>query len=378
MARICHLTLLNPATHTRIFAKIARSQHTLGFEVIVVGQDQKNTPYTREGIQVFPIKPFRRLSLQRILSQIRILRIGLKIHADIYTLHTPELILVALFLRWRLDAKIIYDVHEDYAANIRYGNHYPAFARKLLAGMVRFLEKRFIKYTAAISFAENCYEGILAEPGKKRFFLRNKFQFPEHRQPPDLPLPVVPYMLYSGTIAEDWGIFETVSLWEKLNQIQPIHLVVAGFCQNSVLLRKLQKDIDKSGLKDRFQLIGGDKYVEHHQIMYLIQNCAFGAALYRTGVHIRGKIPTKFYEYMAFGKPLVFTDDPFWNELNRQLKLGLSYTDSIDIQSFWDNLKTQIANPEPHRKEDFLWSGEERELRRMLDFVIGTQKSIST
>ncbi|MEZ4772451.1 MAG: glycosyltransferase [Bacteroidia bacterium] len=378
MARICHLTLLNPATHTRIFAKIARSQLALGHEVMVAGQDESPHPYLCQGVTIFPLKPFRRLSPQRILAQIRILRTAVRARAHLYTIHTPELIFVALFLRWFRGAKIIYDVHEDYAANIRYGKHYPAFLKYLLAGGVRFIEKRFVSQTDAISFAEACYAGIFDEPKGKRFFLRNKFQMSVPLADSESLVPPFPYLLYTGTIAEDWGIFETIALWKKMNQVQPINLVVAGHSQDFRVLQKLERMVAESGLENQFTLIGGEKYAAHSVILSLIKNCTFGTALYRMGVHISGKIPTKFYEYMAFGKPLVFTSDPYWNGLNQQMEFGVPYDDVTDISALLEAIAEKIANPEPHRKEDFHWSGEEGELRKMLLFVLENQNSSST
>ena len=96
--RICHLTLLNPATHTRIFEKEAWSQRKAGFEVTVIGQDSSGESYLKEGIRVIPIPQVLGFSLNRILLQFRVLYLALKEPAEFYVFHSPELFLVGFIL----------------------------------------------------------------------------------------------------------------------------------------------------------------------------------------------------------------------------------------------------------------------------------------
>ncbi|MEZ4828957.1 MAG: hypothetical protein R3C61_22125 [Bacteroidia bacterium] len=378
MARICHLTVLNPVTHTRIYGKIAYSQQRLGHDVFVVGQGTASGYVVKDGVNLISFKTFGRLSFRRVEVQIRILRLALKTRAEVYTIHTPELIPVALILKFVRRAKLIYDVHEDYAANIRFGGNYPGVIQSLLASGVRWLEKWVVAQVHAVSFAEDCYGGILAEPEEKRFFLRNKFRMPLIDPEKKVILPPLPFMLYSGTIAPDWGIFETIRLWDEWNTISPLYLVVAGHSQQQEVLKQIGEKVALSRFPDRFLLVGGGQYVEHTAIVQYIQGCTFGTALYHIKPHIQGKIPTRFYEYMAFGKPLVFTADPFWERFNENYRIGVSVSEKTAASVVYTEINTLIANPEPHREEDYLWSGEEGELRRMMDWVLSDQNSSST
>ena len=58
----------------------------------------------------------------------------------------------------------------------------------------------------------------------------------------DLSKPVM--LLYSGTIAEVYGIFEAIELTEKLHKINPnIRLHIIGFCAQNHTLLQLQDQI---------------------------------------------------------------------------------------------------------------------------------------
>ena len=376
MAHICHLTVLNPARHTRIFYKLALSQKALGYQVTIIGQDDRKEPYKIDGIQIIPRKPFHRLSLPRLLSVFSMLIPALKSRADIFTIHTPELLFTAWYLRRVKGANIIYDLHEDYAVNIRHARHYPPWMRALLAKFVRWIEKQMVRHFSAISMAEEVYQGILDEPESKRFFLRNKFTEKAIPQYQEFQLPQGPYMLYTGTIAAEWGIFRTIDLWENLCKIQPIRLVIAGYTPIRKHMEEVRQQIKKTGSENEVKIIGGVNYVPYSQISKLIANCEFGTALYDLTPGVKGKIPTKFYEYMAFGKPLIFTPDMIWEQMNTQMALGIPYQEGDDISTLPEKIQTYHLRPRP-TKEDYHWSGEEDELKIMLEMITNQSRSDS-
>ena len=363
---ICHLTLLNPALHTRIFYKLALSQHKLGYQVSIIGKDTALSPYTTDNIQIIPIPQLkRRFSPKRLRLAIQVLRKALQVRADVYTLHTPELIWVGHFLK-RSGKKIIYDVHEDYGLNIRASHHYPAFIRKLLSTWVRGMEKRAARRFEAVVYSEYCYDNILAVPNEKKFFLPNKYTPQSFPEDPSYEIPDTPYMLYTGTLAPAWGILETLELWRQFNTLQPLWLVIAGHTRDKRFVDLIQEKVDQYKLQHRFILVGGTSYVPYPHIVQLIQSCWFGTGLYHPLPHIVGKIPTKFYEYMAFDKPLVYTREPFWDQFNAQEQLGFSYVAGDDLQLLQSQLSTWKGQHLPHQ---YAWETEESTLMKLMKQV---------
>ena len=135
---ICHLSLLNPAIHSRIFFKMARSQVRAGYRVTIVAQDPAPAPYVREGVQIIPIGVFGRLSWRRIWAVFKIARIAKRLAADIYQVHTVELLSTAQKIKQKLPrTRVIFDMHEDYVANIMHADYYGERSRKPLAQRVQ-------------------------------------------------------------------------------------------------------------------------------------------------------------------------------------------------------------------------------------------------
>lgn len=363
---ICHLTVLNPALHSRIYYKLALSQVKLGYRVTVVGQDTAKNPYVRDGVEIYPIRPFGRLSLRRLFFSLYMSFRAWKIDADIYTIHTPELLGTALLLTLR-GKKLIYDVHEDYRKNVEYGDSYGDRWRSVLAALIRRTERFMSKRLDAISYAEDSYDNILDAPRERVYFLRNKFSTSAIKGKVNVTLPETPYMLYTGTLSGDWGLWKTISLWKTFNTFSPLHLIVAGHTQLSDIVYTLKKEVEDSGLSARFTLIGGEEYVAYADIVYLIRHCLFGTALYKLTPQINGKVPTKFYEYMALGRPLLYTSDPTWNLINRQTPIGVPYTGDKAPEEILAKLSSWHAQLQP---SDYSWDLEEPTLALMLQNVL--------
>lgn len=349
-----------------MFYKLARSQKKLGYQVSVVAQDEKEEAYLQDGINIYPIKPFQRLSIRRILFSLLYLRKIKAIRADVYVLHSPELLLLGLYLKWKNGSKLVYDVHEDYARTSRAAAYYPGRLGEFLARNVRRLEKWAVKKIDAVSYAEEVYDNMLEVAEDKRFFLRNKYMVIRSGQKSELDIPFNRYMLYTGTLAEDWGIFRSLELWEKLNQVEPLNFVMAGVSPHKEIVKQIREQVICSGLSARFCLIGGTEYVPYADIMALIRNCSFGTALYSIKPYIQGKMPTKFYEYMAFDKALIFTPEHKWNAFDEKTKLGFSWEKEDDIERLWENLRKWNANPPRHKAEAYSWEAEEISLGKLL------------
>jgi hypothetical protein len=365
LLKICHLSLLNPALHPRIFYKHALSAVEMGHEVSIVAQSEASEPFVQEGVRIIPLQPFPRLSPQRLQARKEVLQKARAVRADVYIIHTPELLAVAKKLQRQLGAKIIYDVHEDYAHTLRFSTHYPAGIRGLMASWVRRKETQAVQWLSGVFYAERIYDNILGAAPAQKLVLENTFSPRALRQSPSVALPTKPYLLYTGTIAEAWGIWESLDLWEQWNQSEAMHLVVAGHCQLPNLLARIQSRIQQSDIQDRFILIGGADYVPYADIVYLIQNCYAGLGLYHPLPYLIGKIPTKFFEFLAARKPLIFTGERHWQQFNEKNALGIPYSPIPD--TLLPLLHAWYQNPPVHPPENYQW--EKREEPKLKAFL---------
>lgn len=368
MPHICHVSILNPLRHTRVYHKLARSQARMGYRVSVIAQGRGDMQTDDLGIRLLPRREFSRTSWRRWFSNLLMLRVTLRMKADAYVLHTPELLPLGFLLKRILRTKILYDVHEDYAANLRYGAHWSARYRGLLARMVRAFERLAVRYWVdGVCYAEACYDNQLRALPQQKLILENVFVAPQDS--PQLPsLPPQPYLLYSGTIAQANGIFDAIELWRRWQEVEPIHLVVAGHTQHPSLLTTIQTRISRTGFADRFTLIGGNTYVPYADMVALIEGCYAGLSLYQDLPQIRGKMPTKFFEYMACKKPLIFSPQPAWMIRNTSIPFGLPWRLGDDVPPLVAATKQwRDPNLEPRA---YTWAAQESRLAYWISKIL--------
>jgi len=323
---ICHISILNPLLHTRIYYKLALSQRKAGYRVSVIAQGASGVVEGPSGIEMVDIGNFERLSIRRLCAPLWLLIPALKQKANVYVIHTPELLPLAWVLRKIRRAVIFYDMHENYAENLTFGAHWPKPVGKWLAARVRKREIRASRWLAGVTFAERVFIPILPLERKKRFLLENLFSQPVSRQEHMLPvLPPRPYLLYSGTLAAERGLWDTLDLWEQLAGESPYQLVIAGHTHNAELLSQLHERIEKSPFSDRIHLVGGAQFVPYTHMIHLIRHAEAGTALYHPQPQNLGRFPTKLFEYMAAGVPLIFWPQPEWEIRNAETPFGVSW-----------------------------------------------------
>ncbi len=359
---ICHISILNPVTHPRIYAKLGCSQIDLGYRVSIIGREDKKQE--TKNIELYTNPCMHRLSWKRFLiAPFQVLRYTHRIRADIYWIHTPELFWLGWY--WKMKGKrVVYDVHEDYYKTISYAKHYPLWIRKPLAYFWRKLEKWWVKHLDAVVYAEESYDDMLNAGEKKKVLLRNKFSKQHVSVHSTISVPTKPYILYSGTIASEWGIWRTLAFWEKIYPITQWELVVAGFTFSQNLITEIVDYIEVNGLSNQFTLHGGTQMVPYPDIVELIRHCKAGMALYEVNPVIEGKIPTKFYEYMAFDKPLLFTADPFWKAFDEKYHLGVAFDENKELEKVQKELEKWSYK---HEHDDYSWESERQAMRELLD-----------
>ncbi len=363
-----HLTVLNPVRHPRIFYKWAWSQRDWGWQVTIMGQGEPMGEELSDGIRLVKNGVFTRSIVPRLAGMVRIVQWIFAHPHDLVVIHAPELLPLAWWLRVFTRTRVVYDMHEDFYQNLRFGTHHAAHIR-ILAGGWRWLENRLASRLNAVTYAEACYGGSLEIPENRTLVLENKFTQRALQASAPSELPPQPYVLFTGTISPDWGITEALSLWREMHAVRPVHFVLAGYAPLPQVLAEVQAKVEEWKLEKWFTLEGGTSPVTYDRICHLIQGCVAGFALYQPTPQLRGKRPTKFFEYPFFGKPLIFTPLPEWIALNQNTPMGFPRTTGLSPGSLWQLIDGWTPAPEAE-KEDFLWENEEKRLKKVLEQII--------
>ena len=326
-----------------------------------------------------------RLSLGRLAAQGRYWRLlrMLRPAPALVIVHAPELL--PLTLLWQYlgrGQQFIYDIRENYALNIRSQGVYPAALRGLLATSLRWVEALAARRAAAVVLAEASYADELPFltqlPAERVLLLENKYQpqpgevLPRSARP--LPPPTEPLrLLFSGTIAELTGVREAIALARHLGAVWPggARLTIIGFCQQPTLLAELQQlaTVEAAWLT----LVGGAALVPHAQIVAEMGRSHLGLLPYRPHPSTERCRPTKLFEYLAHGLPVLVPPNPLWTGPVQAYGAGLVVDfaqPQVAATQVAAALPTAVFYPDGPPTDDVLWAGEGKKLGHLLESLL--------
>jgi glycosyltransferase involved in cell wall biosynthesis len=291
-----------------------------------------------------------------------VLQFTLQLKPELLIVTTSELLLVALLNRILFGAKIIYDIQENYARNILFTDAFPRLLRPLIAFFARLKEWITAPFFSRFLLAERCYTQELGFIKKKYVVLENKCRLGQgfvRRPHADFI-----QLIFTGTLAESTGVFQVIDLARKLHGLEPgIRLHIIGYCAQPHILREIAREVSQHPF---ITLQGGDEYVPHPLIMSAIAEANFGAVFYPPSPHTESKIPTKLFEYLACGLPILLQDRSLWADLCPPGAAIIVNFDQPDAQAILEALRHEVFYS--GEAKDVYWQSEEKKL---LDVVQG-------
>jgi len=377
-------SVLKPIDDTRMLGKFARTLAEAGAPVAVAGRASAARPRLPANISQHVIFQGSRLSLNRLAAQARYWRLLLKLRPALVVVHAPELL--PLTLLWRAlgrSRQFIYDVQENYALNISTQPVYGRGLRRGLAAGLRWVEGLAARRAAAVLLAEASYADELpylaALPPQRVLVLENKYQPAFGEQLPHraraLPTATEPLqLLFSGTISALNGVHEALDLAEALHQAWPggAQLTIIGFCQQPDLLRVLEQRLARltATAPGLATLIGGAALVPHTRVVAEMARAHLGLLPYRPHPSTWRCQPTKLFEYLAHGLPILSPNNPLWASIVRTYHAGImvDFAQATQAaQAVAAALPTAQFYPASVPAEAVLWASEGKKLGLLLE-----------
>lgn len=367
--RIVIASTLKPIDDTRMFEKMGISLADSGnYEVYIVGFNASK-PIAGPDIHFIPLRPFKRLSIRRLLAAWTIFQIVCKIKPSIFIVGTHELLFPAVFFKLRFRKKILYDVRENYFRNILFIPSFNLFLRPLLAVYVRTKEYCLAPFIDHFILAERGYEQELGFCGNTKTILENKIRQPiaspsrPKMDAGDRPI----RLLFSGTLARSTGVLEAIKLAKELHAVEPrVRLTIIGYCALDQTLRAIKTAIQEA---DFIELIGGGSLVPHGQIIQAIQEADAAIISYPQNPSTFNAVPTKLFECLGYKLPILMTEHPAWLAYcipyNACIPVDIN---AIDASSIVSQLKTrEFYTKSP---ENIFWASEEKKLLHLVETLI--------
>lgn len=338
MVKVCHVISGYYRIDARVFQRQCKSLQKNNFKVCLLTNDGE----PEEEIDGIPIYSCNKVYKSRIktlaFASYQFYEKAKSIDADIYQLHSPELLHLGLKLK-RLGKKVVYDAHEHLPMHILEKDWIPKPLRPLLSKCVGlYMEYVLPKF----DFTITPHSHVLSDLKNKvknieliaNFPLVKKstnFNFQEYRNRNNR-------ICYTGTV---YPYSNQQLLAYALQNIKNLKYDIAGY-------------IDDNLLDELKSIIPYPKLTFHGRLPFnmlpeFYKNSTIGYVLYDYKLNLGYKLGSygtnKIFEYMEEGLPFICTDYKLWKEICDAYHCGI-YVPPGDIHKLEEALNFLIENKE--------------------------------
>lgn len=365
--KIVHLSSAHYAADPRIFHKECKSLAKAGHDVTLVAWYEADAVIG--GVKIRALgSPKNRL--RRWTHTVwRLYREVARLQADVYHFHDPELIPVGVWLSLH-GKRVIYDAHEYLPHTFSYKYYIPAFARTALGWLAGRIENLAVRRLAGV---------VAATPGiAKKFYSHNPntvvvSNFPsldELAGASSVPWSErLPLVVYVGNITRERGFHEAIKAMSFIRPELQARLALAG-----PITPGLREEVLALPGSERTDLLG--PIIDRCEVAALLGRARVGVVLLHPTPSFFNGMPTKLFEYMSAGVPVVASDFPLWREIVEGCGCGL-LVDPLDIMGIAHAIEYLLTHPEEAQQmgargrvaceSRYNWSTEEQQLLAFYD-----------
>ena len=327
--RVVHLTSVHPASDPRIYSKECASLANAGYRVTLVATGQvAEDPADGVTVRTFPKPPsrIRRMAWGSLRGVVHAARL----RPAVVHLHDPELIPWGLVFKF-LGARVIYDAHEDLSAQIMSKSYLPSITRPVVALaaslLIRMADRAFdaiVVATPAIASRYTSEKTVLVQnfPLVEEWGLSRA----EKRE----------LVAYVGAVTEIRGIWQMLEAFRELGR-DGLRLTIAGPIQPPSLLSALEAHPCWSYVDYR-------PWLSRREVAEVLNRAFVGLVLLQPEPNYIASQPTKLFEYMAAGAPVVASDFPLCREILATVGCGVT-VDPTDPRAIAEAIRSLSDRP---------------------------------
>ena len=369
MSKVVHLTSVHSPFDPRILHKECRTLAEAGYEVVLVA------PHDRDevvgGVRIRHVRKARTRPERMMRTALDVLRAAIDEHAALYHFHDPELIPAGLALKAR-GARVVYDVHEHVPLQARTKSWLApplrngmAIAAEAIEGVAGAVLDAIVTVTPTIA---------RRFPRTRTVLVANFPMLDEITAVDGLPYAERPQeVLYLGIITGIRGVREMVGAIDRLPERLGATLQLAGtFVEDP----ETEEVVRAMPGWERTRFLG---WQGRHEVSALLARARVGMLLLYPTEYYLDAYPTKLYEYMAAGVPVVGSDLPLVRQVIDESGCGLA-VDPLDVDAVAGAVRWLLTHPDEAEamgrrgqaavREHYNWGGEGEKLvalyRRLL------------
>ncbi len=371
--KICHLTSVHGPFDSRIFQKQCRSLARAGYEVDLVAAEP-GTDAVRDGVHIHLVRRNSRKLARFTATVFRVLRKALSLNADVYHFHDPELVFAGLFLKMR-GKRVIYDIHEDYSSWMTFNTSIPSWLRKPAAWGMRSLENLIVgKYDALVTVTPEIAQRF-TQLNPHTVLIRNFPLGEEFRSVAETvsweSREIIACNI--GTMSRERGFAEMIEAVSLVRERFPLKLVLGG------TLDAPSREYYESLAPERKAYVEWLGYTSRDRMREVFSRARIGLIIHHPVKNFLIGYPTKLFEFMSAGLPVVCSDFPVLRNLDRGVNCCI-HVDPLDPKAIAGAMLRLLESPAEAEamgrrgrkavQEKYSWEAEETALLSLYSRIL--------
>lgn len=371
--KVCILAPVHPWDDTRVYQKEACTLAAAGYDVTLIAQALHEAD--ERGVKIRPAPKARSRTL-RFLKIPLILVMAIRLQAQVYHLHNPDTLPIALLLKL-LGKRVIYDTHEDFAQRLLIREWISPWLRSIAARLVAMAESIVGRIADASVVTQ---ESVRRRLGSRAELIEN---------PPITRGPLIDQahvrslqitrgnelrLIYVGGIDRARGIdvmIDALAILKSQGTDARLWLIGGGDEAEirSALLRPGGRHVDYLG-----------KLPQADAFAFMLKADIGLVPILDVADHARTSA-NKLYEYFAFGLPVVASDFPRWRR-DLVTSAALNFVPAgdaagvaaavITIAALPNRGKTHVAPIQEYVRLHYNWEAESKKLLQLYSRVLGS------
>ena len=293
--RVVHLTSVHEANDLRIAQKECATLAEEGYDVVVIAPGSHRILSGNVRHRALPLPANR---LERFTHTAwKVLVAARAERAHVYHFHDPELIPVGIVLRL-CGARVIFDVHEDIPLDIKTKPWIPVWLRPLVSFMAS-IALRLVQgcFTAIVSATPTIAQSFTHE----RIVVVRNYPRTSDLQSVEDPAPFLnrpANAIYIGSISMLRGVEQMIMAMACPLVPKAARLTLAGAFEDEALLRRVS-------LLPGWTRVDALGHLSRRELATALARAQVGLLLLQPAASLVDSLPTKLFEYMGFGLPVI-------------------------------------------------------------------------
>lgn len=336
--KVCHVISGYYRNDARVFQRQCKSLKEAGFAVSILTNDDQPDEII-EDIPIYSTKNYWSSRLRILVSaKKQFLKRATEIDADIYQMHSPELLSLGIYLK-SVGKIVVYDAHEDLPRHIIEKDWLPRFTRKLLSFLVeKYINYQLRSYHAIISPHSHVVDNLKEINSNTTLITNFAKVLPKEQISLNDYLQRNQVLCYSGTV---YSHSNQISILDALNDLPDVSYNIAGYFSADYL-----GIISKHFSYNKLNYFGRINWAD---LNGFYNKARIGVVVIDYKLNLGGKKGTyavnKIFEYMEASLPIICTDYDLWQEIIDEFNCGIC-VEPGNVKQMTEAISFLLNNPE--------------------------------